>query len=221
MENIISIFKGEIFKNPENIIKSIKIDRKSHVFGILNIFKYLEPNFIVNEYNKEVIGRLLDYFVGAENSFYDLNKGIALFGGVGTGKSLIFKVFKIYTKDVIKINSFISYNAQDIIDIINTKGVASFDSINYFNGVTSKPTTIYVDDVASKNETVKNFGTEISVIESLLSVRYNIFARYKKLTHITSNKYPNELTEIYDVRIVDRMVEMFNIVELDGESHRK
>lgn len=221
MENIISIFKGEIFKNKENIIKSIKIDRKSHVFGILNIFKYLEPNFIVNEYNKEVIGRLLDYFVGAENSFYDLNKGIALFGGVGTGKSLIFKVFKIYTKDVIKINSFISYNAQDIIDIINTKGVASFDSINYFNGVTSKPTTIYVDDVASKNETVKNFGTEISVIESLLSVRYNIFARYKKLTHITSNKYPNELTEIYDVRIVDRMVEMFNIVELDGESHRK
>lgn len=221
MENIISIFKGEIFKNPENIIKSIKIDRKSHVFGILNIFKYLEPNFIVNEYNKEVIGRLLDYFVGAENSFYDLNKGIALFGGVGTGKSLIFKVFKIYTKDVIKINSFISYNAQDIIDIINTKGVASFDSINYFNGVTSKPTTIYVDDVASKNETVKNFGTEISVIESLLSVRYNIFARYKRLTHITSNKYPNELTEIYDVRIVDRMVEMFNIVELDGESHRK
>lgn len=221
MENIISIFKGEIFKNPENIIKSIKIDRKSHVFGILNIFKYLEPNFIVNEYNKEVIGRLLDYFVGAGNSFYDLNKGIALFGGVGTGKSLIFKVFKIYTKDVIKINSFISYNAQDIIDIINTKGVASFDSINYFNGVTSKPTTIYVDDVASKNETVKNFGTEISVIESLLSVRYNIFARYKKLTHITSNKYPNELTEIYDVRIVDRMVEMFNLVELDGESHRK
>lgn len=221
MENIISIFKGEIFKKPQNIIKSIKIDRKSHVLGILNIFKYLEPNFIVNEYNKEVIGRLLDYFVGAENSFYDLNKGIAIFGGVGTGKSLIFKVFKIYTKNIIKTNSFISHNAQDIIDIINTKGVGSFDSINYFNGVTSKPTTIYVDDVASKNETVKNYGTEISVIESLLSVRYNIYARYQKLTHISSNKYPNELTEIYDVRIVDRMVEMFNIVELDGESHRK
>lgn len=221
MENIISIFKGEIFKKPQNIIKSIKIDRKSHVFGILNIFKYLEPNFIVNEYNKEVIGRLLDYFVGAENSFYDLNKGIAIFGGVGTGKSLIFKVFKTYTKDVIKINSFICHNAKDIIDTINTKGVESYKEINYFNCVTSKPTTIYVDDIASKNETVKNYGTEINVIEALLSERYNIYARYQKLTHITSNKYPAELTEIYDVRIVDRMVEMFNIVELNGESHRK
>lgn len=231
MKNINEIFYNGQNQEKKNQIKEVKVDWVQHSNGVLNIAKTLVKDYKINETNKEVFKLLLLYFTGnpefltefkkktgVEGSF---NKGIMLIGTVGTGKSLFFEIFKNYTRNIIRANSFQAYTSLDIIDSVNVSGASFLEKFNHnFFGNKAKPLRVYIDDIAAKNETVKNYGTEINVIEQLLSIRYNVFQRYGTLTHCTTNKYPSELVEVYDVRTVDRMKEMFNIIELKGKSFR-
>jgi len=218
MDAIKQIFNGDFGIKRNQIIDNVNVNRVEHTNGILNILMFYEPEYIVNQRTRPILKQLFDYFTGNPESELDLSKGIAIFGGVGTGKTLLMKVFKEYTMNIIYKNSFIFKTAAEIVDSINVSGVEVLSNINF---IQNKATTLYIDDLCAKNEEVNHFGTKINAMENLLSQRYEIFKQYKRLTHITSNKYPVELSKIYGERIVDRMAEMFNIIELTGESFRK
>ena len=231
MGNIREIFEKGISFSEKEIIDRVPIDWDKHSKGILNIAKSLEPNFKINENNKKILKLLLLYFTGNElfsNELEEhtgnkgsLGKGIMLVGGVGSGKTLLFKIFKKYT-GMLRVNSFQFYNALEIIDEVNISGINYLDKFNNnHDGIKSNPITCYIDDIAAANEKVKHFGTDHNVIEQLLSIRYNILNRYHKLTHISTNKFPSELADVYGERVIDRLIEMFNIIELDGKSFRK
>jgi len=227
MESIKDIFDGNKVDEKENAIKTVTVNLKKHKRGIMNIAENLEPKFKLDKNLQDVMLKMLLYFTGSPLSKLDLNKGILLIGGVGTGKSLLFRIYHAYVRDILMNNSFSSETAIDIIDGVNMKGVVYLEQFGR-NVIGNKayPKTLYIDDIASKNEIVSHFGTKLNAIGQLLSMRYNVFTRYGVLTHATSNKYPLEMAEIYDnhdnnKRIMDRMTEMFNIVELDGKSHRK
>lgn len=213
-------------------IVSVVYDWDSHSKGILTIAKGLIGSYEINDNNKQILSLLLMYFTG-DDRFCDslkkltetdgsLDKGLMLVGGVGTGKSLLFDIFHKYTRDAIRVNSFQKYSAMDIVDTVNVSGVGYMELFNHnIVDKIARPIRCYIDDIASKNENIKHFGTELSVIEQLLSIRYNVFERYGTLTHVSSNKYPMEMLEMYDSRIVDRMKTMFNIIPLEGNSFRK
>jgi len=218
MKTIRDIFFEGLEPNDDNIIRPVEINWNQHSNGVLNIAKSLEPTFEVNDINKNILKELLMYFSGSDSFNGSLKKGIMLVGDIGTGKSLLFKIFKRYTSEILRVNSFQYFSTQEITDNVNISGV---DYLQAFNDNFGNPITCYIDDIASKNEVIKHYGTEVNTIEQLLSIRYNVFTRYRKLTHTTSNKYPSELTNVYEKRIIDRMVEMFNILELPGKSFRK
>jgi DNA replication protein DnaC len=218
MQSLREIFYSGLEPNDDNIIKTVEINWNQHSSGILNIAKSIEPDFLINENNKNLLKQLLLYFTGSDDFEGSLKKGIMLIGGVGTGKSLLFRIFKEYTSQIIRINSFQYHTGQEIVDNVNVKGVEYMD---LFNHNFDNPIVCYIDDIASRNEIIKYYGTEVNVMEQLLSIRYNVYSKYRKLTHVTSNKYPSDFKELYDDRIVDRMKEMFNIIELTGESFRK
>ena len=232
MNDIEKIFKGEIKAKNESIIKEIKIDWAYHTNGISNIARSIEPNFEYTEDNKKIFKLFLLYFSG--NILFEdnckiltgtkgsLSKGLLLIGSVGVGKTLIFNIFKEYTA-MLKNNSFQFHNAIDIIDNVNITGVEYLEkfSDNYIVENMPKPITMYIDDIGSKNEEVNHYGSKSNVIEDLLSIRYNVFSKYNKLTHSSTNLYSEGLKENYDARIIDRIKEMFNIIELKGESFRK
>jgi DNA replication protein DnaC len=222
--NILEVFNGN-FTEKNNIIKTIDVNETIHKNGIFNILKNQINNYIVDDFNRDVLNILFNYFIGNEifcnENNISLNKGIMLIGPVGTGKTEIMKCFKIYTSEIIKNNSFQFYYSNEVIDDVNIKGVEALEKFNSnYNGYKFNPVTCLIDDICSKNEVIKNYGTEISVIEQLISIRYNIFGRYDKLTHFTTNIYPNEMINHYDIRVVDRLREMCNIVELKGKSKR-
>lgn len=217
MEITQQVFNGDFDCKKNAFIKFVDINRSQHAHGLLNILRFYENKFIITPENKDVLGNMLDYFTGNELSKYDLSKGIALIGGVGTGKTLIFKAIKDYTRDIIRNNSFIIKDVKSIIDGVNINGIEYLNEVNF---IINHATTLYIDDIASGNEFVNHYGTKINAIEHLLSLRYDIYKKYNKLTHFTSNKYPAELKEIYGERIYDRMAEMFNVVELNCKSFR-
>lgn len=227
MFNINEIFNGGQQEEKPKSIQTVIIDWKQHSRGIINIAKNIVPNFVVNSVNKNALRLMLLYFTGnsmfeEELEYGSLDKGILLVGDVGTGKSLLFEIFHYYTREILMVNSFRKFTAIDIIDNVNVSGASYLEQFsNNMIGSKAMPQRCYFDDICSKNETVKHFGTQLNVIEQLLSLRYNIFTRYGILTHATSNKYPSEMEAIYDKRIADRLVEMFNIIELTGKSFRK
>ena len=64
---------------------------------------------------------------------------------------------------------------------------------------------------------INDFGNKIQPIADLISFRYDNGA----LTHATCNYKIDTLTEFYGLTTTDRFKEMFNIIELKGESFRK
>jgi len=217
---IIDIFYNGIENQKETIIKTVHgaIDNTQHKIGIVNLLHSFVENYEFDEINKEVIRKLFNYFIGdklfCDENGINLNKGILLVGGVGTGKSLLMQVFKLYTSKINRANSFQSFTASEIVDKVNILGVESLEPFN-------SQMTCYIDDIGSQNEMVKNYGTDISVIEQLISIRYNMYSRYRKLTHFSTNVYPCDMGKLYDVRVIDRLIEMCNVIELPGVSKRK
>lgn len=224
--NILEVFMHGIESRQENIIKTVNIDTVRHKIGLVNILKSFVPDFKIDTNNREIINILFNYFIGNEmfcmENNISLGKGILLCGGIGCGKTVLMNALKAYTGTINKVNSFQWYNSIEVIDNVTTSGV---DYLNRFNenlqGNKPNPITCYIDDIASKNENVKNFGTQISVIEQLISIRYNIFTKHRKLTHFSTNILPSKLNEYYDMRIIDRLNEMCNIIALPGDSRRK
>jgi DNA replication protein DnaC len=214
---------------PVKVLKTINGKFDEHFEIILKIANSLCPEYIIDKNNLKIIELLLFYFTGSD-LFYShyreytgnegrLNKGIALIGDVGAGKSLLFEIFKQYTKHVLQQNSFIVTNENEIINKVHDGGIEAINDLGYnFN----TPKTIYIDDFASKIEEskIKHYGSKLDVIDNLLTTRYIIYTRYYKLTHISTNSYPIDWAKMFDNRIVDRMVEMFNIIELQGNSRR-
>jgi len=225
-QNIVDIFLNGSTKDESKIIKSVNINIESHKKGLLNIYKSIYPDFIIDYENEKIIEILFNYFIGNKEfcgkNNIDLNKGIFICGGVGTGKSLLMEGFKSYCGQILKINGFQGFTAMEIVDNVNISGITYLENFNtkWFQSK-ANPITCYIDDIASKNEKINNYGTVICVIEQLISIRYNIYIKYKKLTHFSTNIFPSNLKEYYDERIIDRLKEMCNIVSLTGISRRK
>jgi len=212
--------------NTETIIKTIDIDINKAKFKVIDIAKKEIPEFEIDDNNKEIINQLFNYFIGnkeyCELNNISLNKGILLCGGVGTGKSKLFKIFKIFTAEILRKNYFRMFTSSELTDNVNINGVKVLENLNH-NFYENKPNPIncYIDDICSKNEKIKHYGSEISVIEQVINMRYNIFDTYKKLSHFSTNIVPKNLIDFYDIRIIDRLNEMCNIFELNGLSRRK
>ena len=224
IDNVLSVFLGEITQ-PKKIIHNVPVDEKLLKSGVVNIAHALHNDFDIDQDNKNVISALFYYFTGneaqCEKNMIDLNKGLFVIGNPGSGKSIMMQIFKIYTGEILKKNSFQYFNSAEIIDEVEVSGIAPLEKFNYnFDGVKPVPITCYIDDISSKIEKVKHYGTEINVISELITMRYNIYQRYKKLSHFSSNIYPNEMTKIYDERIISRLNEMCNIIELSGIDRR-
>ena len=228
MEHIRKVFFKESKKEQFNIIKSIGLNEEQdiqHKIGFKNILEHLIADYNIDDYNFEVIHSLFNYFTGnidyCKKNDINLNKGILICGGVGTGKSSLIEAFKLYTGTILMKNSFQYHKASTITDKVNDIGITYFD---YFNenrsGINCYPISCYIDDICSKNEKINNYGTKISVIENLIDIRYEIYKKFRKLTHFSSNVYPEQLSYYYDLRVIDRLKEMCNVFELGGESRR-
>jgi len=212
----------------KNIIEYQNIDIEKHKQLIKKIALYIQPNYKFTEEINQIFDLFLAYFSGQKNIKFkekeiSLNKGILLVGDVGSGKSLMFDIFKVYTSRVLYKNGFQQYQAGDIIDNLNVKGKVYFDKFSYNRSTNNvpNPITCYIDDIASRNEIVNHYGSVYNSMQELLTIRYNIYSKYRKLTHLSTNLFPQQLKEIYGIRVIDRMKEMFNLVELKGDSFRK
>lgn len=173
----------------------------------------LGKQYQITEFNKEIITSLIKYFTG--NGDIDLTKGIYLYGDYGTGKTRIFEIIRKLLAKLFPFNP----NGYSIasIEMIVEHYKSEKNLTKYGYNKNDIPLNLCINEFGKKmNE--KHFGTDVNaIIESLFMIRYELYQQ-GKITHVTSNYSPSELN--YPPIIKDRISEMFNFIEIKGESFR-
>ena len=190
------------------------------------LFKFYSPsNFVLNQSNQHIIFTVMRYFLkDAEFNEYgkikntpNLDKGLLIYGDYGVGKSLLFEILHNSGRDLItKANCsdvwFSCISAGSFVDEYmraagDRENSEVFDFKNYYKG------KLYIDDLGFE----KKAFNKSELLGEILFERN----RRKAKTFVTTNLKPSQITDRYGDRIGDRLPEMFNIINWNGESFRK
>ena len=175
--------------------------------------------FTIDLENRQFYEEMVRYFHGDELFNGDLNKGLAVLGTPGTGKTLAFKIFQKYLRidDVIfnvgasKIKlEYRIVRTDQLVQDYETNGSA------YLSQYKAAP-CLCLDDVGEETIPGKYYGNELNVVQNVMEGRYSRHT----ITFFTSNYTEKEFKNFYDERLTSRMNEMFNILKLTGHDRRK
>lgn len=186
------------------------------------------PEFIVDSITDPILNMLACYF--SEDKFFEQNglslkKGLALFGGVGVGKTTLMGLFQE--------NHVQSYTVIPCIKLANKYTDEGPEGIErYFSSIKipvngnrfgNRELGICFDDLGTETIPAKHFGNDKNVMAELILSRYENRNIPLNQTHITTNLTVDEIEQKYGTRVKDRMREMFNMIEfpIDAKSRRK
>lgn len=168
--------------------------------------------FIVDNENRNVIRELYNYVTGNENfkantnhSESNLYKGILLLGGWGTGKTILIE----------SVCEIINLLSRKRITFINAKKLKSITGKEEIDKYLKRP--MFIDDIGKEDKETRDYGDPVYPLIDLISQRYDFGA----WTFGTSNFSFKTLGEMYGEFLQERIIEMFNIIELKGKSRRR
>jgi len=186
-------------------------------------FERLKKEFIVDDSNRLLYNKLLQYFTGDkdfENGGYSLQKGILILGNVGVGKTEIMRFFQKNKKSCFVIKScheiaddYMLYE-NEINEVYSTPIERAMNDPDVFF---QKYIGYCFDDLGTE-EVKNNYGNKKNVMADILLTIYEK-KEYSKF-HMTTNLQPEEIEQMYGTRVRSRIREMFNVFTLNGKDRR-
>lgn len=163
--------------------------------------------------NQKDLYKISDFSTSYLEFDLDPTKGLLLMGPVGVGKTYTIKNFM---KSLPNVGHELT--PEKIEYEFLTKGIAYLQELKRY--------PMLIDDVGHENsQLLVNYGNRISPFVKIIDVRYEIFRNenpYERFqTHITTNLNDQELLARYGERTVSRLVEMCNIVVIEGVDLRQ
>lgn len=152
----------------------------------------------------------------------DLRKGILLSGTVGTGKTSVMQLFSVNQRQVFMLRSaaetanlWLKSGEEAIAAFYQPHKLPVNDCDNFYQPFAG----LCLDDCGT--EDVKNhYGNRVNVIGQIIEGRY-FNGSHGILLHMTTNLNSTQLKEFYGARVVSRLREIMNVIELKGEDRRK
>jgi len=162
----------------------------------------IEGGYIVTINERKALRGILQAFIEG--------KSIMIFGGNGTGKTLLFELLKriVHPKSGLK---FRSRNVLDTVLDFNTRGHECFRD--------DQKSSVFYDDLGSEDRGYW-YGDKVEVFEKLIQFRYDNWRSNNLRTFFTSNLTLDELLTKYGSRCRYRIKEQYYQVVLNGESKR-
>lgn len=213
----------------EEVEQKKEFDIAKYSFAVVyNIFKevglsmednVLDKNFDIiftTEYSRLFV-KLQSYFTGIKCGL-DPNKGIALMGNIGNGKTTLMKAFS--GNPIQKYNVVTCRTIVDQYDMEGKGAVLRFSTPSKSKFYKDEITGFCFDDVGLE-EAGKFYGKKVNVMEEVFLNLYDKKGQINfNTTHITTNDTPQELQAKFDLRVIDRMKDMYNFVSLNETSKR-
>ncbi|NIJ46528.1 DNA replication protein DnaC [Wenyingzhuangia heitensis] len=177
----------------------------------------MNRTFVVDNNNEKFLHKISLYFNNSlefeEKHNGELRKGLLIMGTHGTGKSSLFNVIQNMSRK----NNDLKHlwhriiHTKDFVSKFETEG--EFFINNYVTG------TVLFDDLGS--EKIANYwGIKENIMCRIIELRYMNYKSNGLKTYITTNLTHKELQLKYGERVMDRLYEMFNFMELTGNSRR-
>lgn len=176
--------------------------------------RYGRP-YVLDKDNTEIFESLCQYFTADpafEKGGLRLNKGLMLFGHVGTGKTEMMKLFMLN-----QVQSFGMVSCRAITDDFTQAGEEEVErfNTNRKNAVPHKFGQEYsgwcFDDLGTESIPVLHYGNKKNMMADIILNRYDSKMNYR-FTHVTTNLTAEQITLSYGSRVLDRMREMFNLI---------
>ena len=162
---------------------------------------------------------------------YDPHKGLWLWGNIGTGKSTMLAIIELYCKYKRPLARYRDQNTPSQRGLSADKWRYGFRITNasFVAGAFAKEGYPGIEEYISYSrqafdevgrETIPTgfYGNMENVFQYILQRRYDL--RFGDFTHVTSNLAPEQIADVYGDHIYDRCFEMFNFVQMSGESWR-
>jgi DNA replication protein DnaC len=177
----------------------------------------------VDDNNRPVIVQLIKYFINDPDCELDLQKGILITGGVGSGKTFLLDTMQAFTLAAkLPSRHFRTERCVEVADLIRSQnssdpkatGRAATKLAHLMHGAWN------FDDIGHEPLSVKVWGDDRQVMEPIFTRRYTQFTAGDCITHGTTNLGKQGLRDYCGDRVADRFEEMFNFILLDGPSRR-
>lgn len=197
-------------------------------FAFLRALRQASPEYVIDERCRGIISAVYDWVWtktgrGMGNTLLDPNKGLFLFGPIGTGKSTILKALRIYEGWMNRYafafsNNRLGYHFTSAAEISLRYAESGIDGIAKYT-VRELMTDLAIDELGREPTDAKHYGTNLNVVQTVLQLRYE--CRHQFYTHVTTNLTPDSISSKYGVYIADRIKEMFNLIPMEGVSRRR
>lgn len=217
MENISSL---KIFNQRARLDSKIEYDFKKAMQAVMYFGPECMPpgkqdKFNLEDGREEIYTQMIYYFYNDSRFKGDLNCGLFISGGRGTGKTIMMKVFGMMAANKLlpKIKSFNMETCKKIVRQYEADGVDALRDYWSHNWC--------FDDLGDENKKALHFGTIRNVMSEILTSRYSEWVDRGQLTFLTSNYSLKNIYEEYGSRVEDRFREQYNILILDQESLRR
>jgi DNA replication protein DnaC len=170
-------------------------------------------SFDFDKDNQEAYDLLTRWFMCFEG--IDLERGLLISGGVGSGKTLALRVMLelVNMLGVPDLKGFKIYHAKEIESEFSVRGL---EFLREFR----QNKVIAIDDIGDEKLKAKYYADEENVIRVIISDRYNLYQRLGTPTFYTTNYNLEDLGKMYGTRVGDRLKELNKIV-FRGKSRRK
>lgn len=192
------------------------------------VAKEICPKFQITEEMKPLLNDLTRWCLMLEGK-YDPEKGLWLWGDIGTGKSTMLEIIREYCN---RKRSPVAYRDKDnprqmrtekwpySFRITNASYVAGMYAKEGYPGIEEYISNCRqsFDEVGRECIPTGYFGNMENVFQYIIQRRYDL--RHGDFTHVTSNLSPDQIGIVYGDHICDRCFEMFNFVQMSGESWR-
>ncbi len=165
----------------------------------------------VCEEQARAIRNLIAYFSGNPCEL-DQTKGIYLYGNVGSGKSMLMRMFAEFTAGT----SFEFYYTDFEIELSLIKADANRPYLENL-----RQSNRCFDEVGMSSAEVNRYGNHADVLNEVIYHRNYRFTTYRQKTHIVTNISPADISQILNERNVSRAGAMMQPVAYFGESNRK
>lgn len=231
MERIIpiEILKDLVYTRGMVLRSDQRITLDQALPALMEIGRYMVPGFTIDPNNEFAYMNVLRWcindpamecynFNGDTRIQADPQKGLYIYGNVGTGKSVLLDVFRVlclfykfgakYGDRVDKL-AWKTYRSDTICDMYMEDG-----DLKEWKDIPC----LGIQDLGSEPAELLYMGNRRRVLRSIIEARGDVFDR---LTIISSNIPPSALGEVYGPRVQSRIAQMCNVYRLGGPDRRK
>lgn len=194
---------------------------------LISALRAVSPAFEVDDRNRNLLAEIYKWVwahFGYEEGKLRPDRGILLYGPIGTGKTTLMKGLQRYFSYI----NLVVYGAtrRDIgFELRSSSEMALYFARDGMDALArwmerGSCGNLCIDEIG-REEDAKFFGTPCNVVRTVLQMRYEL--RDDVFTLGTTNldmDHPEEFSDRYGDYVLDRIKEMFNIVKVDGPSRR-